>query len=573
MNKELKRKIKRKNKMWLINKRYNWAVEGTKQEYNKLKREVTKDIKSAVKNYEKDLVKNSKSNPKLLYAYINKKQNVKNHIKALENHNGEVIFDTYNIADVLNNYFKSVYVNEEINTTPTLPLRTNYQMEDIQIDYEDVKCYLSKLDVRKSTGFDNVHPYVLNKSNEGIAVPLTIFKMSLSKCEVPQKWKCANVTPLFKKGSRLAPENYRPVSLTSIPCKVLERIISDKLSNYLNENNLLSSKQHGFVKKKNCTTNLLESIDMITNHLSKGEPVDVLYTDFQKAFDTVPHQRLLQKLKSYGIGEKLMKWMESYLRTRKQRVVMGDVVSKWIDVVSGVPQGSVLGPLLFLIYINDLPEVISNVSKLYADDNKIMAVVNNTEDRDNFQNDINSLNEWCNEWLIKLNLDKCKIMHIGKNNNQYEYNTMNGKLNQILKTTTLERDIGVNISNDLKWEHHIKLIVNKANSKLGLLAKTFRYKNKQLIKSLYCTFVRPLLEFAVPVWCPYLEKDISKLEKVQHRATKLAPEIRHLPYNERLKKLGLTTLVDRRTRGDLIQQYKIYHEFDNINWYSRQDYA
>ena len=202
-----------------------------------------------------------------------------------------------------------------------------------------------------------------------------------------------------------------------------------------------------------------------------------------------------------------------------------------------------------------------------------MAVVNNTEDRENFQNDINSLNEWCNKWLIKLNLDKCKIMHIGKNNNQYEYNTMNGKFNQILKTTTLERDIGVNISNDLKWEHHIKLIVNKANSKLGLLAKSFRYKNKQLIKSLYCTFVRPLLEFAVPVWCPYLEKDISKLEKVQHRATKLAPEIRHLPYNERLKRLGLTTLVDRRTRGDLIQQYKIYHEFDNINWYSKQDYA
>jgi len=204
---------------------------------------------------------------------------------------------------------------------------------------------------------------------------------------VPRQWKDANVSPIFKKGSRIAAANYRPVSLTSIVCKVMEGLIRDGLMEYLLSEGLIANEQHGFVKGKACVTNLLETLDLITRALCDGHAVDVLYLDFLKAFDMVLHRRLIHKLKGYGLRENLLCWFRSFLNGRRQRVVLGDTVSEWKEVTSGVPQGSVLGPLLFVVYINDMPERIRNKSKLYADDTKIISILN-TSNLSSLQDDI-----------------------------------------------------------------------------------------------------------------------------------------------------------------------------------------
>jgi hypothetical protein len=390
--------------------------------------------------------------------------------------------------------------------------------------------------------------------------------------EVPEAWREANVAPLFKKkGSRLIPGNYRPVSLTSVPCKLLEKIVRDVVMDYLVKNNLISKQQHGFVKNKACVTNLLESTDFLTNSLARKNWVDLLFLDFEKAFDKVPHRRLLQKLEAYGVSGSILKWIEAFLRNRRQRVVLGGECSEWESVCSGVPQGSVLGLLLFVIFINDLPETIELPSKLYADDSKVMCEIRKDkveEDTSRLQADIERIVEWCDRWLMKLNVGKCKVMHIGFKNPRVNYqmkDVVSGE-SRALEKTDLERDLGVYISSDLKSRGQVNQAVSKANSMLGALKRTFTYRGVGMWKRLYTTYVRPHLEFAVPVWSPYLKGDIAKIESVQRRATKVAHAMRGKDYQERLRQLDLTTLEERRVRGDLIQWYKILNGFEKVSW-------
>lgn len=220
-----------------------------------------------------------------------------------------------------------------------------------------------------------------------------------------------------------------------------------------------------------------------------------------------------------------------------------------------------------MLFINDLPDIIEGHSKLYADDNKVISFVNTDSGHVQLQANIDRLQEWSNKWQLYFNIDKCKIMHIGKKNPNHLY-TMMDKNHQIktLGSTTQERDIGVILSNDLKVNVHIQAITSRSNSILGQLLNSFKYLDKSTYRTLYCSFVRPHLEFAASAWNPYFKKDIELLEKVQQRATKRAPGLGRLPQAERLKILKLTTLEERRMRGDLIQQYKIINKIDQVNW-------
>jgi hypothetical protein len=367
------------------------------------------------------------------------------------------------------------------------------------------------------------------------------------------------------------------VSLTSVLCKILERIVHNNIFNHLSKFELISKHQHGFVKRKSCTTNLLESLDIITSAAYDGKVVDLLFMDFEKAFDKVPHNRLIKKLSAYGIEGKLLAWIKHFIIGRSQRVIMGENISNWCEVFSGVPQGSVLGPLLFIIYINDLPNMLTSECKLYADDSKLISITDKNDSvkksPNQLQIDINKVIEWCNIWEMKINKEKCKVMHFGIKNmsNKYTINDANGDYE--IQETKLERDLGILISNDLKWHEQIKSSAAKAQRTLGLIKRTFSYLNSDIVKSLYCALVRPHLEFAVPVWNPTLKKDVFELEKVQKRATKLIPDIRNLSYEYRLQKLNLTTLENRRSREDLIYQFKISTGLQIVNWYKNPTLA
>ena len=258
-----------------------------------------------------------------------------------------------------------------------MPDMENYfeqEIRDIEISQEDVQSRLEKLNVNKSCGPDNIHPFVLQRTASEISVPLTkIFKLSLSMGECPDDWRSANVTPIHKKGSRTNPGNYRPVSLTSQSCKVLESIVRKHILEHLMTNNILSNSQHGFRSGRSCLTNLLEIMEDWTEIIDDYDDIDVAYLDFIKAFDLVSHKHLIYKLSKYGITNQVLQWIEAFLNQRTQKVIVKGMASEPFNVTSGVPQGSVLGPILFLLFINDLPlEVVSPVS-LFADDSKIFS--------------------------------------------------------------------------------------------------------------------------------------------------------------------------------------------------------
>ena len=446
---------------------------------------------------------------------------------------------------------------------PEMQMMTDRQIGDIDITPELVEKKLKKLNVNKSCGPDGIHPLVLQKTAGDMCTPLALlFQKSLDEGICPAEWKSANLTPIHKKGDRTEPSNYRPVSLTSQVCKVMESIIRDEITKHLTRNNLLNDAQHGFREGRSCLTNLLETLEQWTEIIDEGDCIDVAYLDFRKAFDLVSHEHLIYKLAKYGIEGKILNWIKDFLRNRTQKVVIRGTESTSREVTSGVPQGSVLGPLLFLIYINDLPtELLSRLS-LFADDSKLFSriianknklKVDNIDGGRQLQDDLDRVVEWAKKWKMEFNVDKCKVMHLGLNNPRRSYNMGDTSL----QTSEEERDLGVLIDHQLDFGKHIRTIVGRANRVLGMIRVSFACMNKTMFLSLYTALVRPLLEYCVQVWSPYKKKYIKLLEGVQRRATKLVPQLRDLEYDERLERLGLTRLVERRIRGDMIETYKI----------------
>jgi hypothetical protein len=323
-------------------------------------------------------------------------------------------------------------------------------------------------------------------------------------------------------------------------------------------NGFISRKQFGFLNGRSTVLQLLKVIDKWTEILDRGGSVDVIYCDFMKAFDTVPHRRLISVLQYYGIDAPILPWIHSFLSKRKQKVIVCGQSSEWHDVLSGIPQGSVLGPVLFIVYINTMVERdLSSDVFMYADDTKVFREVTNDSDRQALQKDIDSLHDWTRESLLKFHPDKCTVMHVGQNSS-YEntHYTMDGK---ILTESKSEKDLGLIIDPMLTFEEHISSKVSKANSMVGLIRRSFEYMDKSMFRQLFTAIVRPHLEYADAVWNPHLKKHITAIENVQRRASKMVPGLSPLSYEDRLRSLNLPTLAYRRYRGDMIEMYKLTH--------------
>ena len=292
-----------------------------------------------------------------------------------------------------------------------------------------------------------------------------------------------------------------------------------------------------------------------TEALDNGQEVDCIYTDFMKAFDRVPHKRLLTKMMSYGISEEICRWVEAFLSNRQQKVVVNGASSEWEKVKSGVPQGSVLGPVLFLLFINDLPEEAISELLLYADDAKIYRVIQSDEDREILQKDLHSMSIWADKWLLNFHPDKLKKLTISRSEYQVERRYCVG--GDLVKDVKSEVDLGVCVDTDLNFNENRKLKIGKATRMVGAIRRAFRFLDGRTFVKLYKSMVRCHLESAVCVWSPYLERDIKEMENVQMRATKMLPETKNMNYEQRLRLLNLPTLVYRRHRGDMIEVYKM----------------
>ena len=435
----------------------------------------------------------------------------------------------------------------------------------VHITADKVQKKLEKLKPNSAPGPDKLWPRVLLKLSDVISLPLAIvFSKCLEEKVVPQDWKCANVTPIFKKGSKSTPGNYRPVSLTCVLCKVMESLIRDGIVDHLERHILLRSSQHGFMSGKSTLTNLLEYLEDLTKLIDQGHSVDIVYLDFAKAFDKVPHRRLLRKCEGLGIKGNVLGWVREWLRGRRQRVVLNGKVSGWRDVSSGVPQGSVLGPTLFLIFIDDIDsatEVVGALIKKFADDTKCYMVVESEEERKKFQVMLDNLDEWSATWQMEFNTGKCHILHAGKKNPEYVYNWGNGQLEQ----ASQEKDVGTVIANTLKPSLQCAQAAKKANQVLGQMARAVSYRDKWTFARLYKVYVRPHLQYCTPAWSPYSVADKEMLEGVQRRAVNMISCLRG-SYEEKLRQLGLTTLEENRRSGDMVEMFKMMTGKTNIDY-------
>ena len=398
--------INNKHRKWL---KYKYCRTNERfEEYKVARNRAANAVKNSKYNHEKDLALRIKDNNKLFWSYVRSKTKTKKSVCKLNKGNGELTNNEQDTANVLNDYFASVFEVENDNVIPSFEERayTN-TLSTIEINEDLVLKSMKRINPSKSPGPDMFHPNLIRQTEIELSKPLThIYQKSLAEGKLPDIWKCANVTAIYKNGDKNEPCNYRPISLTSVPGKIMERIIRDALVDHMSNNNLFCDEQHGFIKGKSCVTQLLEFMEDVTEALDQGCEVDIIYLDFCKSFDKVPHKRLLEKLKGYGIRDNILMWIQDFLSNRKQRVSINGRNSEWRNVTSGIPQGSVLGPILFLIYINDLPSVVRCLIKLFADDAKLYQIIRRNQDRVELQGDISNSKDWSIIWKMFFNIKK-----------------------------------------------------------------------------------------------------------------------------------------------------------------------
>lgn len=493
------------------------------------------------------------------WSFIREKLVYKTRLPCLFDSSGNVVTDNLAKANLLNDFFGSVFTLDDGIQTEWKITQVCKYFTYVDFSPEVVYAKLEALPNKLSSGPDTI-PYILLKNlSVSLALPLSIiFTYSFTYSCLPSDWLLALVTALFKKGSPSQCENYRPISLTCCCCRIMESIFVDNLMKHVTP--YIFSGQHGFIKGKSTTTQLLECLNDWTELLDTGCFVDILYIDIAKAFDSVSHVKLLSKIRKYGIAGSAYEWIKAFLSNRRQKVIINNVESREIPVTSGVPQGSVLGPVLFSIYINDLSLSIENAMvKLFADDCKLYVAFNSSTSS-NLQTEIDNLVLWAKRSQLSIAFSKCAVVHLGKSNPKHTYLFDDKPITSVASVS----DLGVTIDNELKFHQHCSKIASSASVMASLIFRAFLSTDINFRMQLFKTFVRPKLEYSSQVWNPHYKMDIDKIEGVQRRFTKrLLP---NMSYPERLNTLKIRSLEYRRVEADLILVFKILTSKAKLNY-------
>ena len=496
------------------------------------------------------------NNTKPFWKYIKSKKQDSFGIAPLRS-GGKMISESKGKAEILVKQFQSVFTKDQPGPLPSVKKSTKNIINPIKIRTEGVQKLLSKVNPSKASGPDNIPNRILKECAEQLAPGLSvIFQRSIDSGELPKDWRDANISCIYKKSDKHLAENYRPVSLTSVTSKLLEHILCRHLLKHLEKNKILTTLNHGFRSGYSCETQLLTTMNDLLQSYDKGQQTDVAILDFSKAFDTVPHSKLLHKLEHYGIQGSILSWLQAFLTTRTMRTVVEGETSEEVHVESGVPQGTVLGPLLFLCHINDLPDAVKSQVRLFADDCLLYRTIKSFEDHLTLQKDLDNLQTWATDWGMRFNAKKCYIMSI--RNKTHKFYSLDG---HILEEVQDNPYLGLQISSDLKWTTHINKITKKAQSTLGFLRRNLLHCTENCRKTAYISMVRSLLEYSAVVWDPYQKSDIDKIERVQRKAIRFIKR----DYRSReegciskmAKELELPTLQERRGSLRLVMLYKV----------------
>ena len=511
--------------------------------------------------YERKLVSILKDAPKAFHGYIRGRKKGCPTVGPLRLNDGNLTADCASMCEEFASAFCSVFVNVD----PVDPMPDQYcseQMNALQVTYDAVVGKLESLKSSSSAGEDNIHPLLLKSCAETLALPLSlIFRLSLSTGSLPDDWKRSKVVPIFKSGSKSSPLNYRPVSLTSVPCKVLERLLVEHIMDFINENGLFSQNQFGFRSGHSAEDQLLLIYSDVVKQVDIGNIVDMLFLDYSKAFDVVNHRLLLRKLSSLGFSRQMIGWIEGFLCGRRMSVSVGGESSRFVDVSSGVPQGSVLGPVLFLIYVNCIAEGLKCKWYAYADDFKLYIQYPKGQDQDNstvLQSDLSLIDSRSISWNLNLNPAKCVVVRFGGGAYQ-EAGSGYFVGNQELRLVEFHRDLGIVVDHTLKFHRHINTLVCKASGLANQLLRATICRDGDFMVALFVSHIRPLLDYCSTVWNLGYLGDLRKLESVQRRWTKQVAGLSEQPYESRLRHLGLFSVEGRLLRADLIKLWKAFH--------------
>ena len=518
MTTKVKRLLRRRQKAFRVARRNNNAKNQAR--YRHLKATAQREMRKAHDDFiDQTVCGELQGNSKRFWSYLKSKRQDSQGVAPLRKTDGLLYNDVASKADILNQQFHSVYTREDTTNMPNKGPSPYPDMPAIQVATAGVCKLLKGTNSHKATGPDGIHARVLHEYADQIAPALTkIFQMSLESGNIPDDWRSASIVPIFKKGDKHQASNYRPVSLTSISCKLLEHIIHSQVMDHFDRHSILSNSQHGFRSRRSCETQLAITIDTIARTLDEGGQVDIVLLDFAKAFDKIPHQRLLHKLQFYGVRNNTLRWIEDFLHCRQQQVLLDGHTSSTAEVLSGVPQGTVLGPLLFLSFINDLPDVTKSESRLFADDCLLFCPVNSAEDSKRLQQDLAALERWEKEWQMAFHPEKCVVIQVASKRRTISADYV--LHNHHLDVVDSSKYLGVTISNNLKWDRHIDNITAKANRTLGFLKRNLRGCRTSARARAYEAIVRPTLEYAASIWDPHTTRQVTQIEKVQRRSAR-----------------------------------------------------
>ena len=510
---------------------------------------------------------------KNFWSYVKSKSN-SHRIPEVVSYEDCIRSDPQGQCDIFNRFFSDQFTGDSEYSIDID--YSNDHLYHITFDATHIEKLLKNLDPNKAQGADNIHGRILKQCSTSISRPLALlFNICYTSGSIPAEWKLANVVPVHKKGSKAEVTNYRPISLTSIIMKTFERIVRDDLIERCHL--LIDSRQHGFMLEKSCTTQLVTFCDSLALSLNDNIRTDVIYFDFQKAFDSVNHDIILNKLKhQYGIDGSLLRFFKCYLEERYQRVVIGNKMSNSCRVTSGVPQGSILGPTLFILFLNDITSDLSPGTDIamYADDTKIWRRIITQDDHWILQRDINTLMNWANANKMKFHPSKSNVLPISnairpRNDDSFIYSIDNCPISY----TDLEKDLGVHIQGKLDWSQHCNKLYSKANQRLGLLKRTCHFtKNINKRRAFYLSQVRSQLEHCTVVWRPSSVTMVEKLESIQKRSLKWVLKNAYLSFEDTrvyyqvCKRLNILPISVRFDFKDILFFHQIFYGISTVSF-------
>ena len=505
-----------------------------------------------------------KRNPRAFYAYAKRQAKTFNGVGPFLKQNGEPIEESE--AEALKIQYEKVFSSPKEEAKIENPkeyfadTESDNNIKNINFSYQDIRDAIEELSPRAAAGPDGVPAILMKKCKDAISIPLEmIWTKSFETGEIPEIFKLAHVIPLHKPGlHRSSPSSYRPVSLTSHLVKTFERVVKKNLQNHLEVLMKINDAQHGFRSKRSCLSQLLQHHDNILKGLEEGSNVDTVYLDFSKAFDKVDKGVLCQKMKKMGIHGLLGEWIFSFLSERRQIILANGVASLSSRVTSGVPQGTVLGPLLFVILINDICQSdISSIISLFADDTRLTKIIKGFEDAEAFQSDLEKIYSWSEANNMVFNATKFEILKHGDNEelkNEYEYFTPKCE-NPIERKESL-RDLGVIMNEKASFQDHINKVCCKVNQKVGWIMRTFKCRKVGFMRQMWNQLVQGHVDYCSQLWQPLESSELQRIENLLKTFSKKIPSIRNENYWVRLKLLKMNSQQRRLERYRIIYTWK-----------------